>query len=51
MVTLTLKSYQQAALGSLAVFARAVQLKGPGLALDETVVRPYDPAQLDALVP
>ncbi len=43
MTTLTLKSYQQAALDSLAAFARAAQLKGPALAFGEQVGRPYNP--------
>ncbi|MGH6637528.1 MAG: DEAD/DEAH box helicase family protein [Polaromonas sp.] len=43
MTTLTLKSYQQAALDALAAFARAAQLKGPALAFGELVGRPYNP--------
>ncbi len=43
MTTLTLKSYQQAALDSLAAFARCAQLKGPALAFGELVGRPYNP--------
>ena len=41
MTTLTLKSYQQAALDSLAAFARAAQIKGPALAFGELSGRPY----------
>jgi type III restriction enzyme len=41
MTTLTLKSYQQAALDSLAAFARSAQLKGPALAFGELSGRPY----------
>ena len=43
MPTLTLKSYQQAALDALRAFARAAQLKGPALAFGEQVGRPYNP--------
>ena len=43
MPTLTLKSYQQAALDALRAFARAAQLKGPALAFGELVGRPYNP--------
>jgi len=43
MTTLALKSYQQAALDSLATFARAAQTKGPTLAFGELVGRPYNP--------
>jgi type III restriction enzyme len=43
MTTLSLKSYQQAALDALAVFARAAQLKGPALAFQELVGRSYNP--------
>ncbi|CDS52374.1 hypothetical protein [Polaromonas sp. CG9_12] len=42
MTTLSLKSYQQAALDALAVFARAAQLKGPVLAFQELVGRTYN---------
>jgi len=42
MTTLTLKSYQQAALDSLAAFARSAQLKGPALAFREQSGRPYN---------
>ena len=42
MTPLTLKSYQQAALDSLAAFARAAQLKGPALAFKELSGRPYN---------
>jgi len=41
MTTLILKSYQQAALDSLAAFARLAQLKGPALAFGELSGRPY----------
>jgi type III restriction enzyme len=41
MTLLTLKSYQQAALDTLAAFARSAQLKGPDLAFREQVGRPY----------
>ena len=43
MTTLTLKSYQQAALDALRSFARSAQLKGPALAFGEQVGRPYNP--------
>jgi type III restriction enzyme len=43
MTPLTLKSYQQAALDSLAAFARAAQLKGSALAFRELSGRPYNP--------
>ena len=43
MTTLTLKSYQQAALDALRAFARVAQLKGPALAFGEQVGRPYNP--------
>ena len=43
MTTLSLKSYQQTALDALAAFARAAQIKGPGLAFGELVGRPYNP--------
>jgi len=43
MTTLALKSYQQAALDTLAAFARAAQNKGPALAFGELVGRPYNP--------
>ena len=43
MTTLALKSYQQAALDSLAAFARAAQQKGPVMAFGELVGRPYNP--------
>ena len=43
MTTLTLKSYQQAALDALRAFARAAQLKGPAMAFGEQVGRPYNP--------
>ncbi len=42
MTTLSLKSYQQAALDALATFARAAQLKGPALAFRELVGRTYN---------
>ncbi len=42
MATLTLKSYQQAALDALRVFARSAQLKGVALAFGEQVGRPYN---------
>lgn len=42
MTTLSLKSYQQAALDALAVFARAAQVKGPALAFQELVGRSYN---------
>ena len=35
MTSLTLKSYQQAALGALAAFARAARIKGPAAAFAE----------------
>jgi type III restriction enzyme len=43
MTTLTLKSYQQAALDTLRDFARAAQIKGPAMAFGEQVGRPYNP--------
>ena len=43
MTTLTLKSYQQAALEALRAFARSAQIKGPALAFGEQVGRPYNP--------
>lgn len=43
MTALSLKSYQQAALDSLAAFARAAQIKGPAMAFGELVGRPYNP--------
>jgi type III restriction enzyme len=43
MPTLNLKSYQQAALDSLVIFARAAQRKGPAMAFGEQVGRPYNP--------
>ncbi|MEO5607487.1 MAG: DEAD/DEAH box helicase family protein, partial [Polaromonas sp.] len=43
MTSLALKSYQQAALDALAVFARAAQRKGPALAFRELAGRPYNP--------
>ena len=42
MTTLTLKSYQQAALDALRAFARSAQLKGLALAFGEAVGRPYN---------
>ncbi|MEO7954692.1 MAG: DEAD/DEAH box helicase family protein, partial [Polaromonas sp.] len=42
MTSLSLKSYQQAALDALATFARAAQLKGPALAFGELVGRSYN---------
>lgn len=42
MTTLSLKSYQQAALDALTAFARAAQLKGPALAFRELVNRSYN---------
>ena len=47
----TLKSYQQAALDSLAGFARAAQLKGRATAFGESVELPYNSGRLDALMP
>ena len=41
MTTLTLKSYQQAALDALAAFARAAALKGPALAFGELAGQRY----------
>ncbi len=43
MTTLSLKSYQQAALDVLKSFARSAQLKGPALAFGELVGRSYNP--------
>ena len=43
MTTLSLKSYQQAALDVLGQFARSAQTKGPALAFGELVGRPYNP--------
>ena len=37
MTTLTLKSYQQAALDALRAFARSAQIKGAALTFDEAV--------------
>lgn len=48
-LTLTLKSYQQAALDSLAAFARSAQLKGPALAFGELIGRPYNPDPFGAV--
>lgn len=42
MTTLTLKSYQQAALDALRAFARSAQLKGAAMAFGEAVGRPYN---------
>lgn len=42
MTTLTLKSYQQAALSALRAFARSAQLKGAALAFGEAAGRPYN---------
>ena len=42
MTTLTLKSYQQAALDALRAFARSAQLKGAALAFAEAAGRPYN---------
>ncbi len=49
MTTLTLKSYQQAALDALRQFARAAQLKGPALAFGEMAGRPYNPDPFGAV--
>jgi type III restriction enzyme len=49
MTTLTLKSYQQAALDSLAAFARAAQLKGAALAFRELAGRPYNLEPFDGV--
>ncbi|MFM2275707.1 MAG: hypothetical protein RL211_1579 [Pseudomonadota bacterium] len=49
MTTLTLKSYQQTALDSLAAFARTAQLKGPALAFGELAGRPYNPDPFGAV--
>ena len=42
MTTLSLKSYQQAALDALRAFARSAQFKGAALAFGEAVGRPYN---------
>ena len=42
MTTLTLKSYQQAALDALRAFARAAQIKGAAMAFGEATARPYN---------
>ena len=42
MTTLTLKSYQQAALDALRAFARSAQLKGAAMAFKEQVGRTYN---------
>ncbi len=42
MTTLTLKSYQQAALDALRAFARSAQIKGAAMAFGEAVGRPYN---------
>jgi type III restriction enzyme len=42
MTTLTLKSYQQAALDTLRDFARATQIKGAAMAFGTQVGRPYN---------
>ena len=42
MTTITLKSYQQAALDSLAALARAAQLQGPALGFRALTGRPYN---------
>ncbi len=42
MTTLSLKSYQQAALDALRAFARSAQLKGAAMAFGEAVGRPYN---------
>ncbi|OIN91788.1 MAG: type III restriction endonuclease subunit R [Comamonadaceae bacterium CG1_02_60_18] len=49
MTTLTLKSYQQAALDSLTAFARSAQLKGPALAFGELSGRAYNPEPFAAV--
>ena len=49
MTSLTLKSYQQAALNALGAFARAAQMKGPALAFGEQAGRPYNPDPFGAV--
>ena len=49
MTTLTLKSYQQAALDALRAFARSAQIKGAALAFGEAVGRWGDPTTLTLL--
>jgi type III restriction enzyme len=49
MTILTLKSYQQAALDSLAAFARLAQLKGAALAFRELSGRAYNPEPFGAV--
>jgi type III restriction enzyme len=49
MTSLTLKSYQQAALDALGAFARAAQMTGPALAFGERVGRPYNPDPFGAV--
>ena len=49
MTTLSLKSYQQAALDALRAFARSAQLKGAALAFAEAAGRPYNPDPFGAV--
>ena len=51
MTALTLKSYQQAALDSLAAFASAAQATGPALAFGALAGRPYNAEAFGAQVP
>ncbi len=51
MTALTLKTYQQTALDTLAAFARAAQVNGPAPAFGELAGRPYDTDAFGAQVP
>ena len=51
MTSLTLKTYQQTALDSLAAFANAAQASGPALAFGELAGRPYNAEAFGAQVP
>ena len=51
MTSLTLKSYQQAALDALAAFANAAQASGPALAFGELAGQPYNAEAFGAQVP
>ena len=51
MTTLTLKSYQQAALDTLTAFARAAQTQGPALAFGALAGRAYNADAFGAQVP
>ncbi|MDO5691592.1 MAG: DEAD/DEAH box helicase family protein [Pseudomonadota bacterium] len=51
MMSLPLKSYQQAALDTLTAFAQAAQVKGAALAFGELSGRPYNPDPFGLSVP